>query len=228
MPTTIKNEQGEDIEVFTSEELEAQKEETRTEVLDKYKEENPDKTEEMENLQTELGEANAKIDEANEQIENLGKKDYNFGKARDEAKENASKQIEVAESKIKELQGTMDDKIKTQIGAAKEELQENFLQDHYNDLLQSAAEGDEEKRKKIELNYKRLNDPAGTKEQMSVRMATATLMSSDAPITDVLNTSVISSGGVAPLNLKEKEGSFSQEEKELGAKFGLEEKDFKK
>lgn len=223
MPRTINDSSGNEIQVYSEEEMNEQKETAKTDAVEDFKKENPDKTEELETLQKERDEANTKFEEANKQLEGELDKDKNFAQLRKQ-KDDAETQKVEAEDKIKELGESVDEKIET----AKKEIQEDSLQGHYNDLMSTEAGGDEDRKKKIELQYKRLNDPIGTKEQMSIKFATAILMAADPPETDALNTVVISSGGVAPVNTKEKEGSFSAEEKELGSKLELSEEDLKK
>ena len=58
-------------------------------------------------------------------------------------------------------------------------------------------------------------------------MRDAWVLATKPEVTDALNSSVISSGGVGKLNIKGQEKKFTPEEKALGAKFGLKEEDFK-
>ena len=67
MPQTIKDSEGNEIEVFTQEEIEGQKQEA----IEAFKTENPDKT-------AELAELQEKMREAEEKLAKVGDKDYNF------------------------------------------------------------------------------------------------------------------------------------------------------
>lgn len=198
----ITNDQGEEVEVFTAEELEQQKQAA----IDQYKQDNPEKTEEMERLQRERDEANQKLEDANKQLEGELDKDKNFAQLR--------KQKEDAEAKLNELQGTIDDKI----GTAKKEILEDVMRDHYNETIERLTGGDEDLKKKVEFQYKRLQDPAGTKEEMNKKLSDAYLLA-QGPVQETVDTNVFSSGGVQKLNLK-KNQEFTSEEKEFVQRLG--------
>ena len=195
---------GVDIEVFTVEELEAQKQEA----IENYKSENPDKADELASLQEEL-----KLKE--EELTKVKDKDTNFA--------NLRKQKEAAEKKITDITAEID----TKISAVKKEVMEGVMKDHYNDTLKVLAGDDEEVKKKIEFQYKRLADAAATKEEVGNKLRDAWVLATKPEVTDALNSFVISSGGVGKLHIKGQEKKFTPEEKALGAKFGLKEEDFK-
>src|SRR3990167_9199445 len=114
MSEIIKKEDGTEIEVFSAEELEAQKQEA----IEQYKLDNPDKTEELTALQAEL--------------EKLKSKDVSIAELR--------KQKNNAEAKIEEIVKGTDEKI-TKV---KQEIMEGVMQDHYNDTIKALAGDDEE------------------------------------------------------------------------------------
>ena len=88
----ITNEDGTEVEVFTAEELEAQKQEA----LEQYRLENPDKTGELELLQEELREARERLEKADDKSKNFA----NLRKAKEDA-----------EAKIANITKEVDDKI---------------------------------------------------------------------------------------------------------------------
>jgi hypothetical protein len=195
---TITNEDGTTTDVFTAEELEAQKQEA----IEAYKLENPDKGDELTALQDEL--------------EKLKKKDLNF--------EGLRKQKTDADKKVEDILKGVDEKIST----VKKEVMEGVMKDYYNETLKVLADDDEDIKKKIEFHYKRLGDVAATKEEMGSKLRDAYLLATKPTETDAFNTTVLSSGGVGRINIKNQEKKFSPEEKSLGGKFGLSDEDFKK
>lgn len=205
----VKLEDGTEIDAFTAEEVEAQKQAA----LEEFKTQNPDKTEEADALQAELV-------KANEALKKLQDKDLNFG--------NLRAQKETAEKKIDDLVKQIDDKI----GAAKKEVLEGVLQDHYADILKSLSGDDEELKKKVEFQYKRLNDPTGTKDQVTKKLTDAWALATKTEAPNALNASVISSGGVSRPNITS-DKKFTPEEKEFAKKMAtaggitLKDEDFK-
>jgi hypothetical protein len=172
--------------------------------------------------ETELGAARKELQAKEEELKKLTDKDFNFRKL-EEAKSKA-------EGSVEKLTKDFEDKL----AATKKEVLEGVLKDHFNDVLSQLAGDDVELRKKIELQYGRLTDPAANKEEVAKKLRDAYTLASK-PVEDpgALNTSVISSGGVGRLNIKT-DKKFSAEEKALGQKLAaaggikLEDKDFEK
>lgn len=194
MPQTIVDNEGNESEVYTAEELEEQ----RNEAVETYKAENPDKTEELDALQADLT-------TAKEELEKAGKKDLNFAELR--------KQKEAAEKKVDDITAQIDEKV----GQAKKEVLESVMKDHYNETLLGLAGDDEELKKKVEFQFNRLTDIASTKEEITKKLTDAWVLATK-PEDNVLNTSVISSGGVSRMNIRSTEPKFSPEEKAIGRK----------
>lgn len=142
MPEII-NKDGVDVEVYTAEELEAQKQEA----LEQFRAENPDKTEELTKLQLEL--------------EGLKNKDMNFA--------NVRKAKEEAEKKVEDLLKGVDEKI----DKVKREVFEGVLQGHKSKTLSALVGDDVELKKKVELEYSRLSDVASTEEQITKKLKDA-------------------------------------------------------
>ena len=202
----ITNDDGEQVEVFTADDLAAQKQQA----LDEYMIEHPDKGDEIAALQADLKakeDALAKMDE----------KDQNFSLARKQAQD-----------KVEDILKGVDEKI----DAAKKEVLEGVMQDHYAETLKTLSDGDDELKKKIEYHYKRLTDTASTKEEVTVKLRDAYLLATKPAETDALNTSVLSSGGVSRIKVGS-EKKFTEEEKAFTKKLAqaggmtLEESDFK-
>ena len=202
MSQFIKQEDGSELEVFTPQEVESQ----RLQAIEDYKTENPDKTGELSDLQE-------KLKEVEEKLANAGNKDQNFASLR-KAKEDAEK-------KVADILAGVDEKITK----AKTEVLEGVMKDHYNETLGALAGEDEELKKKIEFNFKRLGDVAATKQEISKKLTDAYALSTTRE--DGVSSSVYSSGGVGKLNIKPVT-KLSDEEKAFGAKFGITETDIKK
>lgn len=211
MPQIITDSGGNEMEVFTKDELEAQREEA----IEAYKQENPDRSEELEALQAEKEEATAKIEAIQKQLEGELDKDKNFAELR--------KQKEELEQELKGF----NTKIEEQVEGVKKEIFEGVNQDHYNETLKTLVGDDEGLQKKVELNYSRLADEATTKEAITKKLTDAYRLSADEPKADVLNTAVVSSSGAAMTRPSSTKG-FSQEEKAAASKFGLSAEDLDK
>ena len=204
MTIKVKLESGEEIDTFTQEELEAK----QAEALESYKSENPDKTEELTALQEELRVANDKLGKVDD-------KNVNFVALR-KAKEDAEK-------KVDEILKGVDGKIEQ----VKKEVLEGVMQDHKQDTLKSLSGGDAELEKKIEFHYKRLGDVASTKQEISKKLNDAWVLAT-AKESDGMTANIYGSGNVGRVNINNTSPKFSAEEKELGSKFGLTDKDFGK
>ena len=201
----IIEENGEEIEVFTAEELEQQKQEA----IEEYKMENPDKSDELTALQEEIA-------RKEEELDKMKGKDLNFS--------NLRKQKEEAEKKVADILAGVDDKI----NKAKSEVFEGVMKDHYNETIRALSGEDEEVLKKIEYHYKRLSDSATTKQEITNKLRDAYILATKPEGYDALNSTVISTGGVGKLNIKNQSLNMTPEEKEVASKFGLTDKDLQK
>jgi hypothetical protein len=199
MPQKILNDDGEEIEVFTQAELQAQKDSA----LEEYKKTNPG-NEEITKLQEEL-----KV--KTEELLKLQDKDLNFTALR-QAKEKLEADIEA------------------KIGSFKKELLEGVTKEHYQETMKKLAGDDKELADKIELQYKRLADPASTKEEISKKLMDAFVLASGGNKQSI-DSGVFSSGGIGRIKVEQKQ--MSPEEIEFSKKFAqaggikLEDKDFK-
>lgn len=186
--------EGVETEVFTQEELDAQK----SEALELYKKDNPDKAEDIKSLQ-------AEINKRDEELKGLKDKDFNFANLRTEKK--------ALEDKLDKMTKDVDDKI----GTVKKEILEGVMKDHYNDAIASLSGGDAELQKKIEFQYKRLGDSAATKEEISKKLNDAFLLA--AGTKEGGSQAVFSSGGVGRIKVENK-NPLNDEQKELLKRMG--------
>jgi oligoendopeptidase F len=183
MPKIINDTDGNEIEVFTQSELETQK----VEVIEQFKKDNPDKAEEL------------KI--AQEELEKLKGKDMNFA--------NLRAQKEAADKKVEDILKGVDEKVEK----VKREVLEGVMKDHYNDTLKNLSGGDKEIEAKIELQYKRIADTAGTKEEIVKKLKDAALLAGTNSGSSFDN-SVFSSGGVSRIKVENK-SPLNDDEKDL-------------
>lgn len=190
MPTKVTID-GQEQELFTPEELEQQKKD----VLEQFKKDNPDKSAELTKLQEDLK-------KATDELAGLKDKDTNFKTLR-EAKD-------ALEAKVKELTAEMDNKI----SVAKKEVLEGVMKDHYTDLLKQLSGDDEELKKKIEFQYKRLGDAASTKDEITKKLSDAAVLATGGQSKGISSAAAGSSGasplkvggsGKTPLNQEEAE-----------------------
>jgi alanyl-tRNA synthetase len=182
---------GEEKEVFTQEELEAQKEEA----INQYKEENPDKSDELTKLEEEL-------EKAKQELEGFKDKDMNFANMRNKISEK--------EKEAKDLKVSIDEKINT----VKKEILEGVMKDHYNDTLEKLVGNDKELKEKVELQYKRLADTASTKVELSKKLNDAFVLATG-ETKESFDNSVFSSGSAGAKIQSKSEEKFSSEEQEL-------------
>lgn len=192
MSHKIIDDNGDEIEVFTAEELETQKtvavEEAKNAAL------------------TEVEQAKADLAKAQEDLKKFEDKDLNFA--------NLRTQKEAAERKVADLSREIDEKI----GAVKKEILDGVTLDHKNETIKNLAGDDKELKEKIEFHYNRISDPATTKEEVTKKLADAYLLATKKEEDDALNTAVIASGGASRVNFPSGGNKFTPEEKELARK----------
>lgn len=210
MPRTISDSSGNDIEVFSKEELDQQIEA----VVEEYTKQHPDNTQTVEDLR-------AQVAKYEKDLAGYKDKDFNFANLR-QSKEDIEK-------KLTELKQEIDQKVIS----AKKEILDSVLKDHYNETIESLVGDDAEMKKKIEFHYARLQDIAGTKSEVSKKLLDAWTLATKPEENNALNSTVISSGGVSRPNIKTQEKAFTPEEKQFAQKLAsaggitLKEEDFK-
>lgn len=202
----VKNEDtGEEEEFFTAEEVQAEREAE----INKYQQEHPDQSAELTVLQQ-------KLKDAEDKLGKVDNKDKNFAALR--------KQVE-------DLKAGIDEKISTATEGAKKEVLEGVNKDHYSETLKTLAGDDEELKKKIELHYKRLGDPASTKAEITAKLKDAYTLATGQSA-ESMNSSVFSSGGANRPKTKTGTEKLTEAEKTLATKMAkaggmkLDEKDF--
>jgi molybdopterin converting factor small subunit len=203
----IINKDGVDIEVFTADEIEAQKQEA----IEQYKLENPDKEGELAELQEKLKETEEKLAKADDKATNIG--------ALRKAREDAEKKLTDFDAKLEE-----------KINAVKREVIEGVNKDFFVDNIKALAGGDEELQKKIELEYNTTLKGVipSSKAEISEKLNKAYILAGGTKDFDAMTSSVISSGGVGRLNIKSNNQKLTPEEQAMGANFGLSADDLKK
>lgn len=185
MPEIITKDDGTEVEVFTAEELEAQK----ATAVEQFKSTIEDKTEEYEKMQEELAK--------------LKDKDFNFSEV--------SRQKKEAELKATEALKSVDEKLEK----TKKEILEGVQQEHFGSVIAQLSGGDDELKKKIEFHYGRLTDSASTKEEVTKKLTDAYVLATRKEDGGVLNTAVISSGGAARVTPPSMGQSISSEEESV-------------
>lgn len=183
MPKTINDTEGNEIEVFTQAELETQK----TEAIEQFKKDNPDKADELKTAQ--------------EELEKLKGKDMNFA--------NLRAQKEAADKKVEDILKGVDEKVAN----VKKEVLEGVMKDHYNDTIKNLSGGDKDVEAKIELQYKRIADTAGTKDEIAKKLQDAALLAG-VNRGSSFDNSAFSSGGVSKIKIENK-SPLSEDEKDL-------------
>lgn len=202
MPIKVEIE-GVEKEVFTQEELDAQKQTA----IEDFKKANPDKSDELTKLQTELK-------TKDEELKGLKDKDFNFG--------NLRKEKEILEGKIKDLTTSVDEKI----GSVKKEILEGVMLDHKNDILNKLSGGDKELLEKIKLKYdKDLGSvTAATKEEITKKLSDALLLATGGTA-EGGGSGAFGSGGVGRLPNDKGQQKLTAEEKamakDLAARGGM-------
>src|SRR3990167_7162009 len=196
----VKLEDGTEIDTYTEEELQTQKDEA----IEQFKAENPDKSAELAELQEKLKETEEKLAKADDKTTNMG--------ALRKAREDAEKKLTDFDTKLEE-----------QINKVKKEVIEGVNKDFYTDNIKALAGDDTELQKKIEHEYNETLKGVvpSTKKDIAEKLNKAYILAGGEKNFDALSSSVISSGGVGRLNIKSTSQKLSPEEQALGGKFGI-------
>lgn len=163
---TIKDNDGKEIEVFTAEEVEAQK----ASALEAYQKEHPDQG-------AALTETQSKLDAATKALEAAtavggDDKDKNFAALR-----GAVKAAEIAAEKAR-----------TDALAAIDQIKNAPNQEHKTDLLDLLSAKDAKLKEKIEIHYKNLSGmPEGSRAEVRARMEAAFKLAADQDASTILD-----------------------------------------
>lgn len=187
MSTKIKQEDGTEVEMFSAQELEVQ----RNSAVDVVK-----------------AEAAATLSAKEAELTRLKDKEMNFGRVK-----------EGEEAKAKEIE-----KLQGEISSLKNVVVGNFK----NDLLKKYAGSDIELAKTIEKEYLSFNGEAVTNDEITARMEKAAKIAGVQEPTSFAQNAFGSMGSRGVGSLGQEPQPIAKEVKEVGAKMGISEEDYKK
>ena len=165
--------------------------------------------EEVDAKSAELRTAQEEAEKVKEELSKLQAKDLNFA--------NLRSQKEDADKKVKALKDEVDG-FGPKMEQLKKEVFEGVLKDHLDDQLTSLAGGDEEMKKKIQYHFKRLSDPATTKQEIDKKLRDAWSLAAERPAPQMGNA--FASMGSAPMRpVAASSHKFSEEEKAFAKQF---------
>lgn len=208
MPFKTKNDKGEEIDAFTADELAAKAKEAADKAVEEAKKSNP----EVAALKADLDKTNKALKEAEELVKSGGNPE----------------QI----ARLKAAKEEAEKKLETEIKAVREEIKgikDSSLAELKSDLLNRLSRGDEETKKKIELEFDKY-DPANiSKEGIKSRLEkAATIVLGNKPSPRIMDGMVGSSGKG---ELAKKDGTYTPKndnEKAIGNALNISEEDRKK
>lgn len=207
MPKTIKDEEsGEEIEVYSKEELEAAAEAKAAEERERLEAEKEEA----------LEAANAEKEELETKLKKFEDKDYNFSKLREKKNKN-----EDGESQ-EEIQKKIDE-LNQKIDAIGNQSKEDTL----NDFIKNKVGEDKETKEKFDYYYKRLGSDAKSKEEIQKAATEALQLATGGSYQPDRDQSMHSVG--ANQNYRQQNtGEPSEQAKEIGSKLGVSDEDRKK
>ena len=197
LPQTIIDSEGNQVEVFTPEEVQAKVEEQKKQV-----------------------------EGAQEELRKLKEKDLNFEKLRMNKKvaEGEITREELQQKIQEEFAKGMGEKLSYAREEIKKEVVEGVNKDYYNEIVGSLSGDDEELKKKINFEYNRLKDPVNSKEDISKKLRDAYVLASRVEDAGAFVPGTVSSGGASKPKFKQ-QGAFSADEiafaKKLAASGGI-------
>lgn len=209
----IKNDKGEEIEVFTQAEMDEHTENARAEAaqkaVDEYKAANPDKAQELEQMRNDLKAAQDAL-EAAEKGDNKG-------------------QI----ARLRQERDDANNKLNTEIGALSKKLDEVMnagTKELKEDLLVKYSKGNTETRKKIEFEFDnyRPNDTSkkGIEERMAIAVQLVTGSKPTPTVFDNISGGAGDRGNGGNYNANSKEPTANQ--KAIGKVLGITDEDRKR
>jgi len=234
MPIKVRGADGQETEHFSQEEVDKKIEDAtkkkeddlksefdgkltkaQEEAVEQYKKDNPDQSEKVGDLQK-------KLDDANKELEELKDDDGNMPEGQ---KERLQKKIEDLKGKVEKVTKTSQE----EIDKLKNTMQENKDQ-LKNKYLDNLADGDDEKRKKIELEFDNYMPDKDSEEDIKTRAERAyTIVEGQAPkpglLDGVSNASARGEGNPSPQG---GDAGPSENAKEIGKHIGVGEKDWEK
>jgi len=201
----IQNEAGEDVEVFTQDDLNRSVSAELAKAMDDYKVSNPDMSVELEDLKIKLAGAENDLAEAStgnpQQVERLRKE-------RDEAKTTLRSSLETINKRLDDVQNQGTTTLK-------------------NSLLDQVSNGDKKVRDRIEFEFDRYNSGAKSDKDIHDRMAIAASI-----VVGSKSTPNVMSGGFggsmrgnSNFNSGSTATTFNDSEKAIGSQMGITEAD---
>ncbi len=214
----IKNDKGEDVEVFTADEVSAK----TKEIEDKKNEEingvTKKITEEYESKMNPLNDALKKMQDEKTELENKINKGGQGGGQVDNFKV-LKDALDKKTEEINSMKGTMD------------EIKNGQANDKKNAIIDKFAKNDTEMKKKINLFLEKelKSMPESTDEERILKVQTALKLASDNRSPDIINAAIGGAGGPGIDNGGgNNTPEFTAAEKNLGSKMGISEEDYKK
>lgn len=206
----IKNEKGEEIEVFTSEDVEARAREAadkaKAEAIDEYKKANPDQTGELDSLRSELA-----------------KKEADLQAALDASSGNESEQVKRLRAERDKAQLAAD-KAVADLGSKVDTFIQGQINEFKTELLDKLSGNDPDLKKKIEFEFDRYRPNDNSKQAITERMQKAYSLATDKPAPGVLDG--ISGGDRGNSNPGgEVKKEYNANEKAIGNALGITEED---
>ncbi len=201
----IKNESGEDVEVFTPEEIAQQNEEKDRALAELQKA--------KEDLEIDKQALEAKM-------QNYEGKDYNFSNLRKQ-KEEKEKEAEELKKRIAEVESGMASKLS--------EIEQGRINDIKNNSIGVFAGDDEKLKEKIDFYYKKFAGEAKTPQEINERVNEAYLLATGGNHNAMRGSIISSAGGsVSYFEGKKQEKLQSPEAIEVAAKMGISQETLKK
>lgn len=208
MPKTIKDEEtGEEIEVFTQEEVEAKAKE-QAEVLTNQEKERIEAEKDAELLAKE-----EELADAQEKLKKLQDKEHNFNVVA-RGKDKKDKEEEALKEQMEKLQAEVDEVRK----APMDTIRSEFEAAHF--------EGNKELKDKFDVFMDKLGNGAKTVTEIKAAMEQAYMLANDGKKPEVANN--ITRTGVNENFADLPDGQESQDSKDIGAAMGLSAEDKKK
>lgn len=167
----------------------------------------------VEELQAQITAKDAEIAAANDKLKGYADKDFNFKRMR-EMTDAEKAALTASELELRQRQEKLEDEQKS--------WRESQELAHKNDAIALLAGNDTELRKKLELHYERISDPAVTRDQIFSKMSEAAKLAGAAVQSDPFNRAASWSGGVTPPTPS---AGLSSEQTELAARLGISTKD---
>lgn len=182
----IKNEQGEEVEVFTADEVSEKITSSVTEALNKYKEENPGSGEEITAIKTQVETLQTKLTDA----EALLKAAEN-----DPAKKAQVNRLREERDKAKSDFDSVVQKTEETINQKFDALTADLTSEYKGDILKSLSKGDSDLSKKIEFEFDRYRPGENSRVAIKERLERAYILATGEAVAPGMFDNGVASGG---------------------------------